>query len=113
MNSDDLMSDPGQSVNYVKPGTSWNTKKFNDEYEAQKHRLQDQRFSVGKSPWPTCDVVVKAWILTSHEADYPDPLAPRSSRGGKQYPKGTNPELESKLQELIAQVKASAAGVAT
>jgi hypothetical protein len=90
MNSDDLMSDPGQSVNYVKPGT-WNTKKFNDEYEAQKHRLQDQRFSV---------------------ADYPDPLAPRSSRG-KQYPKGTDPELESKLQELIAQVKASAAGTAT
>lgn len=47
MNSDDLMSDPGQSVNYVKP-SNWNTKKFNDEYETQKHRLQDPRFSVGK-----------------------------------------------------------------
>ncbi|KAH6650614.1 hypothetical protein F5144DRAFT_53797 [Chaetomium tenue] len=87
MNSDDLMSDPGQSVNYVKP-SNWNTKKFNDEYETQKHRLQDQRFSV---------------------ADYPDPLAPRTPHP-KQYPRGTNPELESKLQELIAQVKASAAG---
>ncbi|KAH6853886.1 hypothetical protein B0I37DRAFT_410015 [Chaetomium sp. MPI-CAGE-AT-0009] len=89
MNSDDLMSDPGHHANYVKPGT-WNTKKFNDDYETHKLRLQDQRFSV---------------------ADYPDPLAPRPPHP-KQYPKGTNPELESKLQELIAQVKARAAGAA-
>ncbi|KAK4105603.1 hypothetical protein N658DRAFT_492081 [Parathielavia hyrcaniae] len=64
----------------------WNTKKFRDEYEIHKNRLQDQHFSV---------------------ADFPDPLSPRPPHP-KQYPKGTNPELERNLHELIAQVKARA-----
>ncbi|KAK3300501.1 uncharacterized protein B0H64DRAFT_437665 [Chaetomium fimeti] len=90
MNSDDLMSDPGQHANYVKPW-AWNNKKYSDDYEAHKVRLQGQRFS---------------------SADYPDPLAPRSPHQ-RQYPKGTDPELESKLQELIAQVKAGVARAAS
>ncbi|AEO53608.1 hypothetical protein MYCTH_2295168 [Thermothelomyces thermophilus ATCC 42464] len=86
MNSDDLMSDPAHPANHSSDskGGVWNTKKFRDEYEMYKNRLQDQRFSV---------------------AEYPDPLSPRPPHP-KQYPSGTSPELERKLQELIAQVKA-------
>lgn len=52
------------------------------------------------------------WELSSNNtatiADYPDPLAPRPPHP-KQYPKGTDPELERRLQALIADVKASVA----
>jgi hypothetical protein len=56
MNSDDIMSDPAVPANTPseKPGAAaWNTKKFRDEYEAYKNRLQDQKFSVGESCFPT------------------------------------------------------------
>lgn len=48
MNSDEIMSDaPGPSS---ETGTkAWNTKKFREDYEAHKNRLQDQKFSVGKA----------------------------------------------------------------
>ncbi|KAL2180484.1 uncharacterized protein P884DRAFT_327418 [Thermothelomyces heterothallicus CBS 202.75] len=90
MNSDDLMSDPAHPTNHSSDSKKgvWNTKKFRDEYEMYKNRLQDQRFSV---------------------AEYPDPLSPRPPHP-KQYPSGTSPELERKLQELIAQVKAGRGG---
>jgi hypothetical protein len=45
--------------------------------------------------------------LSSNPADYPDPLSPRPPHP-KQYPKGTTPELERKLQALIAKAKAKA-----
>ncbi|KAL1841627.1 hypothetical protein VTJ49DRAFT_6804 [Mycothermus thermophilus] len=96
MMSDDLMSDP---INPAEgPGTSdgkqaakgsaaaaWNTKKFREDYLMAKNKLLDQKFSV---------------------SEYPDPLSPRPPHP-KQYPPGTNPELERKLQELIARVKSS------
>ncbi|KAL2154718.1 hypothetical protein VTH82DRAFT_3394 [Thermothelomyces myriococcoides] len=86
MNSDDLMSDPVHPMNHSSDskGGVWNAKRLRDENEMYKNRLQDQKFSV---------------------AEYPDPLSPRPPHP-KQYPPGTNPELERKLQELIAQVKA-------
>lgn len=55
MNSDDIMSDPAHPLNPSEPQSAkaaavvWNTKKFRDEYEMCKSRLQDQKFSVGKS----------------------------------------------------------------
>ncbi|GAB1310523.1 hypothetical protein MFIFM68171_00733 [Madurella fahalii] len=96
MNSDDMMTDlqayeDGASQNqsqHQQSGAkvaSWNTKKFRDEYEVSKHRLLDQKFS---------------------SADYPDPLAPRPPHP-KQYPKGTDPAMERKLQQLIAEIRAS------
>ncbi|KAK4150745.1 hypothetical protein C8A00DRAFT_36642 [Chaetomidium leptoderma] len=95
MNSDDIMSDPAnpmkpssESQQSAKAAAAWNTKKFRDEYETYKNRLQDQKFSV---------------------ADYPDPLSARPPHP-KQYPKGTNPELERQLQKLIAQLKAGGGG---
>ncbi|KAL2132520.1 hypothetical protein VTI74DRAFT_3710 [Chaetomium olivicolor] len=85
--SDEIMSDPAGPMHSSedqksKPG-AWNTKKFRDEYEMYKNRLQDKSFS---------------------STEYPDPLAPRPPHP-KQYPKGTNPELESKLLKLIADIK--------
>lgn len=44
-------------------------------------------------------------------ADYPDPLAPRPPHPRK-YPKGTGPEVERKLQELIAEIRARGATAA-
>ncbi|KAG7292940.1 hypothetical protein NEMBOFW57_002985 [Staphylotrichum longicolle] len=95
MNSDDLMSDFMSDPAVPTPSDStkgavtpaWNSKKFREEYDLYKRRLQDQKFSV---------------------ADYPDPLAPRPPHP-KQYPKGTDPELERRLHALIADVKASLA----
>lgn len=55
MNSDDIMSDPAHPMNSSEPrsaqapAVAWNTKKFRDEYEMCKNRLQDQKFSVGTS----------------------------------------------------------------
>jgi hypothetical protein len=117
MNSDEIMAEPAGPMNsssesqqQSKAAAAWNTKKFRDEYEAYKNRLLDQKFSVGA----LCSVIV---FMRSHHtmesrctneseaADYPDPLAPRPPHP-KQYPKGTDPELESNLQQLIARVKA-------
>ncbi|KAK4241588.1 hypothetical protein C8A03DRAFT_41070 [Achaetomium macrosporum] len=89
MNSDEIMSDPAGPINsssesqQQSKAAAWNTKKFREEYETYKNRLQDQKFSV---------------------ADYPDPLALRPPYP-KQYPKGTDPDLERNLQQLIARVK--------
>ena len=50
MNSDDLMSDPAHPANHPadpKTAGAWNTKKFRDEYEMYKNRLQDKGFTVG------------------------------------------------------------------
>ncbi|KAH6619245.1 hypothetical protein B0J18DRAFT_239000 [Chaetomium sp. MPI-SDFR-AT-0129] len=93
MNSDDLMSDPAQPMGPgpESKGASWNTKKFREEYEMHKNRLHDQSFSV---------------------ADYPDPLSPQPPHP-KQYPKGTTPDLERKLQDLISRVKAGGPAAAT
>ncbi|KAK4128679.1 hypothetical protein N657DRAFT_676433 [Parathielavia appendiculata] len=93
MNSHEIMSDPAAPMSdsqqqHASKAAAWNTEKFREEYEVYKNRLQDQKFSI---------------------ADYPDPLSPRPPHP-KQYPKGTNPELERKLHELIAQVKARAGG---
>ncbi|KAL2141483.1 hypothetical protein VTI28DRAFT_2357 [Corynascus sepedonium] len=91
MNSDDLMSDPAHPANHPadpKTAGAWNTKKFRDEYEMYKNRLQDKGFTV---------------------AEYPDPLSPRPPHP-KQYPSGTSPELERSLQKLIAQVKTGRGG---
>lgn len=61
MNSDEIMSDPAGLMKTTSPSDSqsqqqqsktaaaWNTKKFREEYEMYKNRLQDQRFSVGMS----------------------------------------------------------------
>ncbi|KAL2261610.1 hypothetical protein VTK26DRAFT_3785 [Humicola hyalothermophila] len=87
MNSDEIMPDaPATSFeDGTKAGAAArNTKKFRDEYEAYKNRLQDQKFSI---------------------ADYPDPLAPRTPHP-KQYPKGAGREVEAKLKELIAEIRA-------
>ncbi|KAK3309961.1 uncharacterized protein B0T15DRAFT_19678 [Chaetomium strumarium] len=90
MNSDEIMAEPAGAMNpssesqQQSKGAAWNTNKFREEYETYKNRLLDQKFSV---------------------ADYPDPLAPWPPHP-KQYPKGTDPELERNLQQLIARVKA-------
>jgi hypothetical protein len=53
MNSDDLMSDPAapmsESHQQSSKASAWNTKKFREEYDMYKNRLQDQKFSVGMS----------------------------------------------------------------
>ncbi|KAK5663707.1 hypothetical protein OQA88_4138 [Cercophora sp. LCS_1] len=64
---------------------AWNNKKFREEYDVTKSRLTDQRFSSG---------------------DYPDPLLPRKPGHPRQYPRGTTPEIEKQLKELIAQFRA-------
>lgn len=56
MNSDDLMSDLMSDPPVPTPSDStkgavtpaWNSKKFREEYDLYKRRLQDQKFSVGK-----------------------------------------------------------------
>lgn len=52
MNSDDLMSDPAVPTpsDSTKGAATpaWNSKKFREEYDVYKRRLQDQKFSVGK-----------------------------------------------------------------
>lgn len=48
MNSDEIMSDPAGPSNETPGAAAWNTKKFREEYEACKNRLQDQKFSVGE-----------------------------------------------------------------
>jgi hypothetical protein len=112
MNSDDIMSDPAHPMNSSEPRSTqatsvgWNTKKFRDEYEMYKNRLHDQKFSVGKSSQIFAVYLVMSQAL-NHTADYPDPLSPRPPHP-KQYPKGTTPELERKLQALIAKAKAGA-----
>jgi hypothetical protein len=51
MNSDDLMSDPAapmsESQQHSSKAAAWNTKKFREEYDMYKNRLQDQKFSMG------------------------------------------------------------------
>ncbi|KAL2271261.1 hypothetical protein VTJ83DRAFT_632 [Remersonia thermophila] len=97
MMSDDLMSDPvnpaegpsasdGRQAAKGAAAAAWNTNKFRDEYLAAKNKLLDQKFSV---------------------SEYPDPLSPRPPHP-KQYPPGTDRQLERKLQELVAQVRSSA-----
>lgn len=58
MDSDEIMSDLAGPANVTSEDNSetkqggaaaWNTKKFREEYEHQKNRLQDQDFSVGES----------------------------------------------------------------
>lgn len=93
MNSDDLTPDISttqvdQQPHSAKGPGAWNTKKFRDEYDLYRARLQDQKFSV---------------------ADYPDPLSPRPPHL-KQYPKGTDQGLERKLHALISEAKAAGAG---
>ncbi|SPQ18310.1 853d6258-73e7-4e7f-9a64-89ff3d4e3b50 [Thermothielavioides terrestris] len=85
-----LVSEQDQQQRQQKSKTAkpWNTKNFREEYAIYKNRLQDQDFSV---------------------AEYPDPLAPPPPHP-KQYPKGTDAELEGKLLRLIAEIKAGQHG---
>lgn len=60
------MSDPAVPANTSTEkdgGAAWNTKKFRDEYEVYKSRLQDQKFSVGES-----------WFSVTHGHDAPQAL---------------------------------------
>ncbi|KAL2023245.1 hypothetical protein VTK56DRAFT_3368 [Thermocarpiscus australiensis] len=99
MNSDEVMTEPAGLANLSSEdgasqqskAAAMNAKKMREEYDVFKHRLLDQKFSV---------------------ADYPDPLAPRPPHP-KQYPKGTDREMEQKLQKLIADLKASNGGAAS
>lgn len=63
MNSDDLMSDPAVPTpsDSTKGAATpvWNSKKFREEYELYKRRLQHQKFSVGKfGVWAICTIPV-------------------------------------------------------
>ncbi|KAH8891066.1 hypothetical protein GQ53DRAFT_747315 [Thozetella sp. PMI_491] len=68
-----------------KGAANWNTKKWQEEYEAAKSRLSDQKFS---------------------STEYPDPLAPRRGVHPKAYPSGTTVELGMKLKGFVEKVRA-------
>ncbi|KAB5580502.1 hypothetical protein GE09DRAFT_1212951 [Coniochaeta sp. 2T2.1] len=91
MNTDELMSDPAQPFpsssqeqSSQKASAELNSKKFREEYDIAKSRLADQKFDITK---------------------YADPLLPRgpSSTTTQKF----TPEVERRLQELVADIKGS------
>ncbi|CAJ2512957.1 Uu.00g010760.m01.CDS01 [Anthostomella pinea] len=68
-------------------GAGWNDKKYREEYDIAKSRLLDQKFNI---------------------RDYEDPLLPREHPQSSYYPKGVTADLEARLLDVVARVKAAA-----